>query len=93
MAELSPPGYYNMFYGLFGISNVASSIIGPNVIQAIIDSKDGQSWYGFPFLFALCLVASIVILVFVDVNKGRRDGTSRFPIPFSYRPFRTNGLR
>lgn len=35
-------------------------MIGPNVIQAIID-KTGDNWKGFPFLFALCAAASLVI--------------------------------
>ena len=35
-------------------------MIGPNVIQAIIDST-GNNWKGFPFLFALCTAASLVI--------------------------------
>ncbi|KAJ3570467.1 hypothetical protein NP233_g4387 [Leucocoprinus birnbaumii] len=72
MAELSPPGYDNMFFGLFGLSNRASSMIGPNVIQAIID-KSGDNWKGFPFLFALCAAASLIIWFGVDVQKGRRD--------------------
>ncbi|KAG1752412.1 MFS general substrate transporter [Suillus paluster] len=72
MAELSPPGYENMFFGLFGLSNRASSMVGPNVIQAIID-KTGNNWQGFPFLFALCTSASVVIWFGVDVKKGRRD--------------------
>ncbi|KAG2357427.1 autophagy-related protein 22-like protein [Suillus spraguei] len=61
MAELSPPGFDNMFFGLFGLSNRASSMVGPNVIQ------------GFPFLFALCTTASMVIWFGVDVTKGRRE--------------------
>ncbi|THV03366.1 hypothetical protein K435DRAFT_835935 [Dendrothele bispora CBS 962.96] len=72
MAELTPPGFDNMFFGLFGLSNRASSMIGPNVIQAIIDNT-GNNWMGFPFLFALCTAASIVIWVAVDIEKGRRD--------------------
>ncbi|KAF8165860.1 MFS general substrate transporter [Crassisporium funariophilum] len=72
MAELTPPGFDNMFFGLFGLSNRASSMIGPNVIQAIID-KSGSNWMGFPFLFALCFCASMVIWFFTDVEKGRRD--------------------
>ncbi|KAI0249986.1 MFS general substrate transporter [Lactifluus subvellereus] len=71
MAELSPPGFDNMFFGLFGLSNRASSMIGPNVIQAIIN-KSGNNWDGFPFLFALCLSASLLIWFTVDVQKGRR---------------------
>ena len=48
------------FFGLFGLSNRASSMIGPNVIQAIIDDT-GNNWKGFPFLFAMCAAASLVI--------------------------------
>jgi hypothetical protein len=47
-------------------------MIGPNVIQAIID-KTNDNWKGFPFLFALCVSASIVIWFVVDVVQGRRD--------------------
>ncbi|TCD61408.1 hypothetical protein EIP91_008512 [Steccherinum ochraceum] len=72
MAELTPPGYDNMFFGLFGLSNRASSMIGPNVIQAIIDNT-GDNWKGFPFLFALCVCASVTIWFAVDITKGRRD--------------------
>ncbi|KAF9234356.1 MFS general substrate transporter [Melanogaster broomeanus] len=72
MAELSPPGFDNMFFGLFGLSNRASSMVGPNVIQVIID-KTNNNWQGFPFLFALCTAASMVIWFGVDIKKGRRD--------------------
>ncbi|PFH44793.1 hypothetical protein AMATHDRAFT_10828 [Amanita thiersii Skay4041] len=75
MAELTPPGFDNMFFGLFGLSNRASSMIGPNVIQAIID-KSGNNWMGFPFLFALCFSASLVIWFAVDVQQGRRDAVA-----------------
>ena len=47
-------------------------MIGSNVVQAIIDSS-GNNWKGFPFLFALCFTASLIIWVGVDVPKGRRD--------------------
>ncbi|KAL4081450.1 autophagy-related protein 22-like protein [Scleroderma yunnanense] len=72
MAELSPPGFDNMFFGLFGLSNRASSVIGPNVVQAVID-KTGDNWQGFPFLFALCTAASLMIWFAVDVERGRQD--------------------
>ena len=35
-------------------------MIGPNVIQAIIDDT-GNNWKGFPFLFSICTAASLVI--------------------------------
>lgn len=72
MAELTPPGFDNMFFGLYGLSNRASSMIGPNVIQAIIDTS-GSNWKGFPFLFAICVCAAMWIWFGVDVEVGRRD--------------------
>jgi hypothetical protein len=33
----------------------------------------GTNQSGFPFLFALCTLASLVIWFGVDVEKGRRD--------------------
>ena len=59
-----------MFFGLFGITNRASSIIGPIVVQAIIGY--GNNWMGFVFLFAICAVASIGVAC-VNVEKGRID--------------------
>ena len=50
-------------------------MVGPNVIQAIIDNT-GNNWEGFPFLFALCTAASLVIWFGVDVTKGRRDAVA-----------------
>lgn len=50
-------------------------MIGPNVIQAIID-RSGDNWKGFPFLFALCVAASLIIWFGVDVTKGRRDAVA-----------------
>jgi len=46
-------------------------MIGPNVIQAIIDHS-GNNWNGFPYLFAVCISASLVIWFAVDVQRGRR---------------------
>ncbi|KAJ5601563.1 hypothetical protein N7510_011097 [Penicillium lagena] len=71
ISELMPRGYDNMFFALFGITNRASSIIGPNVIQAIINDTN-NNWMGFPFLFSICAGATIVIW-FVNVEKGRED--------------------
>ena len=65
----------SQFFGLFGLSNRASSMIGPNVIQAMIN-KSGNNWLGFPFLFALCTLASLVIWFCVDVEKGRKDAVA-----------------
>ncbi|KAJ5594855.1 uncharacterized protein N7459_001063 [Penicillium hispanicum] len=71
ISELMPRGYDNMLFALFGITNRASSIIGPNVIQAIINDTR-NNWMGFPFLFAVCFAAMLAI-GFVDIEKGRED--------------------
>jgi len=63
---------FSQFFGLFGLSNRVSSVIGPNVIQAIIN-KSGNNWDGFPFLFGICLCASLIIWFCIDVEKGRKD--------------------
>jgi len=54
---------------------IPSSMVGPNIIQAIINNA-GNNWEGFPFLFALCTAASLVIWFGVDVTKGRRDAVA-----------------
>ncbi|KAJ5736351.1 uncharacterized protein N7483_001476 [Penicillium malachiteum] len=71
ISELMPHGYDNMFFALFGITNRASSVIGPNVIQAIINNTR-NNWMGFPFLVAIC-GAAIIGIGFVDIEKGRED--------------------
>jgi MFS-type transporter involved in bile tolerance (Atg22 family) len=72
IAELSPPGFENMFFGLCGLSSFASAMIAPYIVQAII-GKTHDNWQGFPFLFAISTAASLVIWFGVDVEKGRRD--------------------
>ena len=50
-------------------------MIGPTVIQEIVD-RSGSNWKGFPFLFSVCFTASVIIWVFTDVKKGRRDAVA-----------------
>ena len=50
-------------------------MIGPNVIQAIIN-KSSSNWMGFPFVFALCLCASLLIWFCIDIEEGRRDAVA-----------------
>jgi len=69
MGELTPPGFEYMFFGLFGLSNRSASMIGPNVIQAIVDKK-GNNWKAFPVLFVLTVLGCLVAW-FVNVPKGR----------------------
>ena len=50
----------------------ASSIVGPNAIQVIIDGA-GNTWQGFPFLFAICFASALITSLAVGVPKGRWD--------------------
>ena len=58
------------FFGLFGLSNRCAAIIGPNVIQAVVDEK-GNNWKAFPVLFVLSALACLVAWFGVNVPKGR----------------------
>jgi hypothetical protein len=46
-------------------------MIAPIILTALIN-RTGTNWMGFSFLFSVCLFASLVIWIFVDVPKGRR---------------------
>jgi len=70
MSELTPPGFEYMFFGLLGLSSRSASVIGPNVIQAIID-KNGNNWKAFPVLFVIGALGCLVIGFGVNVPKGR----------------------
>ncbi|KAI9467373.1 MFS general substrate transporter [Lactarius psammicola] len=70
ISELSPPGFEYMFFGLFGLSNRSAAIIGPNVIQVIID-KNGNNWKAFPVLFVLSTLGCLVAWFGVNVQEGR----------------------
>ena len=59
------------FFGLFGLSNRSAAIIGPNVIQAVVDKK-GNNWKAFPVLFVLTGLGCLVAWFGVNVPKGRR---------------------
>jgi len=76
MAELTPRGFEYMFFGLFGLSNRSASIIGPNVIQAII-SKDGNNWKAFPVLFVFSALGCLMAWLGVDVPKGHGRAVGR----------------
>ena len=58
------------FFGLFGLSNRSASIIGPNVIQAIVD-KNENNWKAFPVLFVFSGLACLVVWFGVNIPKGR----------------------
>lgn len=71
LAELVPRGKENLFFGLFGVVNKASSWIGPVVIGAITQYTNNL-WRGWPFVLAL-FVLSLAIIWFIDVDKAKID--------------------
>lgn len=71
LAELVPKGKENLFFGLFGVVNKASSWIGPVVIGAITEST-GNIWKGWPFILALFVLATIIICL-IDVDKAKLE--------------------
>ncbi|KAI8393887.1 autophagy-related protein 22-like protein [Radiomyces spectabilis] len=71
LAELIPKGKENLFFGLFGVVNKASSWIGPVVIGAITEHTNNL-WKGWPFVLGLFIIA-IVIVIFIDVDKAKLE--------------------
>ncbi|RCI07136.1 hypothetical protein CU098_011907 [Rhizopus stolonifer] len=71
LAELIPKGKENLFFGLFGIVNKASSWIGPVVIGAITEATS-SIWKGWPFVLGLFIVA-IAIVFWIDVDDAKKD--------------------
>ncbi|KAH9071516.1 MFS general substrate transporter [Lactarius deliciosus] len=69
-AELSPPGFEYMFFGLFELCDRFAATIGSNVIQAVVD-KNGSTWKAFPVLLAFSTVGCLVAGFGVNVPKGR----------------------
>ncbi|KAH9034789.1 hypothetical protein EDB84DRAFT_1486262 [Lactarius hengduanensis] len=70
IAELSPPGFEYMFFGLFELWDRFAATIGSNVIQAVVD-KNGSTWKAFPVLLAFGTVGCLVAGFGVNVPKGR----------------------
>jgi hypothetical protein len=67
----SPPRSQFLFFALFSIIGKTSSFVGPFVSSAIIDDSGNNN---MPFTFLLGLgVFSVGILVFVDVDKSKRE--------------------
>ncbi|KAF9234341.1 MFS general substrate transporter [Melanogaster broomeanus] len=72
-------GAYNVIAGLFQIpcysysQTMMAELSPPGFDNMAIIDKSNNNWQGFPFLFALCMSASLVTWFGVDVTKGRRD--------------------
>ncbi|CAK5278177.1 unnamed protein product [Mycena citricolor] len=67
MAELTPPGFENMFFGLFGLSAQASRFLGPLIRKHIFD------WNDLALPFFSCVCGLVLVLRFVSVQQGRQD--------------------
>ncbi|KAL1987314.1 hypothetical protein VTN96DRAFT_4342 [Rasamsonia emersonii] len=79
ISEVTPRGKEFLFFSLFSIIGKTSSFIGPVVSSAIIDAasssthNNNASSYPFYFLFALSVVSFALLLLFVDLDKSRRE--------------------
>ncbi|ORX53652.1 MFS general substrate transporter [Hesseltinella vesiculosa] len=71
LAELVPRGKENMFFGLFGVANKASSWIGATIIGAVIQSTSNP-YFGWPVIAGMFVIAS-VLLWFVDVDAAKAE--------------------
>ena len=72
ISEVTPRGKEFLFFSLFSIIGKTSSFIGPLVSSAIID-RSGNNSTPFYFLFGLSLASFGLLVVFVDLERSRRE--------------------
>ncbi|KAI2626310.1 MFS general substrate transporter [Xylaria nigripes] len=70
--ELIPPGSEAAFYALYAITDKGSSIFGPLIVGAIIDTY-GEIRPAFWFL-ALLVGVPAPIIYFINVERGKSEG-------------------
>jgi len=76
ISEVTPRGHEFLFFSLFSIIGKTSAFIGPLVSSAIIDATpSGNNSSPFYFLFALSLASAVFLIVFVDLDKSRKEQT------------------
>ena len=78
ISEVTPRGKEFLFFALFSIMGKTSAFIGPIVSSAIIDAdstatKAGNNSLPFYFLFGLSLVSMLLLMLFVDLKKSRKE--------------------
>ena len=73
ISEVTPRGREFLFFSLFSIIGKTSSFIGPLVSSAIIDDSRGNNSTPFYFLTALSAVSFLVLVLFVDLERSRRE--------------------
>ena len=72
--ELIPPGSEAAFFALYAITDKGSSVFGPAIVGVITD-KYGEIRPAFVFL-AVLIFLPLPLMMLVDVDRGRRDGTA-----------------
>lgn len=72
--ELIPPGSEAAFYALYAITDKGSSVFGPAIVGIITD-RYGEIRPAFIFL-AVLIFLPLPLMMLVDVDRGRRDGTA-----------------
>jgi MFS-type transporter involved in bile tolerance (Atg22 family) len=74
ISEVTPRGKEFLFFSLFSIIGKTSSFIGPIVSSAIIDaSPTNNVSTPFYFLFALSVASFALLVLFVDLDKSRKE--------------------
>lgn len=74
ISEVTPRGREFLFFSLFSIIGKTSSFIGPLVSSAIIDATpSGNNSTPFYFLTALSALSCVVLVLFVDLDKSKRE--------------------
>ncbi|CAO3579230.1 unnamed protein product [Absidia cylindrospora] len=71
LAELTPKGKENLFFGLFGVVNKGSAWVGPVIIGALTEKTD-NIYTGWAVVLVF-FVVGLAILFFVDVKKAKLD--------------------
>jgi hypothetical protein len=74
ISEVTPSGKEFLFFSLFSIMGKTSAFIGPIVSSAIIDhSASRNNSLPFYFLFGLSILSMLLLAIFVDLKKSRKE--------------------
>jgi MFS family permease len=80
VANLSPPGRYGRYMGVFGFFQTAGWSLGPTVGGALMDAFAGRTMVMWSLISLLALISSVLYINFGrklprDVNSGRKTPT------------------
>jgi len=74
ISEVTPRGKEFLFFSLFSIMGKTSAFIGPIVSSAIIDASPSRNnSLPFYFLFGLSVLSMLLLAIFVDLKKSRKE--------------------